>query len=91
MINSFLAVEKVVKFSEVLGVTNFKPFSLGKYERKFATKNPQNSSRWGGGGKNAKFHHLNLLGAALHTILNLSYIPFVAELLQSVILFLRIN
>ena len=22
-------------------------------------------SRWGGGGKNAKFHHLNLLGAAL--------------------------
>ena len=58
-----------MKFSEVWGVTNFKPFSLGKYERKVATKNPPSFSRWGAGGKNAKFHHLNLLGAALRNVL----------------------
>ena len=45
------------------------PFSLGKYERKFATKNPPEFFTLGGGGKNAKFHHLNLLGAALRECL----------------------
>ena len=39
----------MVKFLEVVGVTNFKPFSLGKYERRFATKNPPSFSRGGGG------------------------------------------
>ena len=38
-----------MKFSEVAGVTNFKPDFLGKKGRKFATKNPPGfSHRWGG-------------------------------------------
>ena len=39
-----------MQFSEVAGVTNFKPdFLGGKTERKFATKNPPVFSRgWGG-------------------------------------------
>ena len=53
-----------MKFSEVWGVTNFKPFSLGNYERKFATKNPPSFHAGGWG----KFHHLNLLGAALRNV-----------------------
>ena len=52
---SLLAVGNVVKFSEGLGVTNFKPFSLGKYERKFATKNPPSFSCWGVGVKMLNF------------------------------------
>ena len=45
-------------------------FSLGKSQRKFATKNPPSfHAGGGGGGKNAKFHHLNLLGAALRNLL----------------------
>ena len=36
--------------------------SWGKYERKFATKNPPGFSRERGGCKNPKFHHLDLLG-----------------------------
>ena len=60
-------MENVVKFSEVLGVTNFKPFSLGKWMKEICH---QKSTEFffftlGGGGKNAKFHHLNLLGATL--------------------------
>ena len=66
MIN-FFAVESVVKFSEGLGVTNFKPFSLGKSERKFATKNPPTFSRWGVGVKMQNFI-TNLLGVALRNI-----------------------
>ena len=62
-------LENVVKISEVLGVTNVQPFSLGKYERKFATKKSTEFFTLGGGGKNAKFHHLNLLGAALRNLL----------------------
>ena len=52
---SFLAVDNVVKISEVWGVTNFKPFSLGKYERKFATKNPPSFSRSEMGAKMQNF------------------------------------
>ena len=39
----------------VWGVTNFKPFSLGKHERKFATKTPPSFSRWGVGVKMQNF------------------------------------
>ena len=54
----------------VLGVTNLiKPFFIGKmYERKFANKIHRVFHAGGGGGKNAKFHRLNLLGAALRNI-----------------------
>ena len=55
-----------MKISEVLGVTNFKPFSLGKILKKISNQKSTELFTLGGGGKNAKFHHLNLLGAALH-------------------------
>ena len=54
-----------MKFSEVLGLTNFKPFSLGKYEKKICHQKSTEFFTLGGGGTNAKFHHPNLLGAAL--------------------------
>ena len=72
VINLFLcrdSLKDVVKFSEVAGVTNFKPDFLGKKERKFATQNPPGFSRGWGGCKNPKFHHLDLLGPPLLNIL----------------------
>ena len=60
-----------MKFSEVLGVTNFKPFFLGKKREKICHQKSTGFFTLGGGGKNAKFHHLDLLGAALRNISSL--------------------
>ena len=49
-----LAVENVVKFSEGLRVTNFKPFSLGNMKEICHQKSTEFFTL-GGGGKNAKF------------------------------------
>ena len=53
-----------MKFSEVLGVTKLKPFSLGNMKENLPPK-IHRVFHAGEGGKNAKFHHLNVLGAAL--------------------------
>ena len=54
----FFAVKDVVKFSEVAGVTNFKPhfpWEKKKNDRKFATKNPPGFSHGWGGSKIQNF------------------------------------
>ena len=58
----------MVKFSEVSGVTNFKPFFLGKIWMKICHQKSTEFFTLGGGGKNVEFHHLDLLGAALRKL-----------------------
>ena len=58
----FFAVKNVVKFPEVVGVTNFKPDFLGKIRKKICHQNSTGFFTRGGGCKNPKFHHLDLLG-----------------------------
>ena len=68
MIHLFLAVKDVVKFSEVAGVTNFRP---GFLREKCKENLPPKIHRGpvfhtgGGGCKNPKIHHLDLLGPPL--------------------------